>query len=297
MPRLDRGMRSRCQAKRGTEVSPRRVAATALIAAGIVAIAAGMATAKLQTRSKGTRIAGDGNGAAAAKCPRGSEAVSGGFAAPRFDPTFSGRSILPFSSKRAGNRKWKTKGYNFSPAQSGRLISFAYCETRQPRLSFRSTTVRLSKLHPGSATATCPSRSEAVSGGFASPDASTGGDAVLAVASKRVSQRKWKVFAYNNDDTTSQMLVAYAYCDPHQPGLKAKSKRVKVPLAQKRSVTAKCRDGSKVVSGGFAARVNASADGPFPFASKKVGRTKWRAAAVGNGAGRHPFKVFAYCKS
>ena len=278
-------------------MSARRITVTALIAAGVVAIAAAMATAKLQTRSKSTRIAADGNGAAAAKCPRGSEAVAGGFAAPRFDPSFDGRSILPFSSKRAGNRKWKTKGYNFSPAQSGKLISFAYCDTHHRGLSFRSTTVQLPKLHPGKAIAKCPSGSEAVSGGFASPDASTGGDAVLGVASKRVQQRKWKVFAYNNDDTNSQRLVAYAYCDPHQPGLNAQSKRVKVPLARKRTVTAKCRHHSKVVSGGFAARVNRSADGPFPFQSKKVGRTKWRASAVGNGAGRHPFKVFAYCKS
>jgi hypothetical protein len=278
-------------------VSVRRVAVSALIAAGVLAIAAGIATAKLQTRSKSRAIGGDGTGVAAAKCPRGSEAVSGGFAAPHFDPSFDGRSILPFRSKRAGDRKWKTRGYNFSPTQPGRLISFAYCDTNQPGLKVRWQSLRLHSLRPGSATAKCPRGSEAVSGGFASPDASTGGDAVLAVASKRASQRKWKVFAYNNDDTNSQRLVAYAYCDTHQPGLQAESKRVKVPLAQKRSVTAKCRHGSKVVSGGFAARVNASADGPFVFASKKASRTKWRARAVGNGAGRHPFKVFAYCKS
>ena len=77
------------------------------------------------------------------------------------------------------------------------------------------------------------------------------------------------MFAYNNDHTNSQRLVAYAYCDPHQPGLQAQSKRVRVPLGKKRSVTAKCRHGSKAVSGGFAARVNANADGPFVFASKQ----------------------------
>ena len=278
-------------------MSLRRVAVSALIAAGVLAIAAGIATAKLQTRSKSTTIAADGNGKATAKCPRGSEAVSGGFAAPHFDPNFSGRSILPFGSKRAGDRKWKTKGYNFASTQSGKLITYAYCDTHQPGLKVRSKTTSLQPFHPGSVTAKCPSGSEAVSGGFASPDASTGGDAVLGVASKRVSQNKWKVFAYNNDDTNSQRLVAYAYCDTHQPGLQAKSKRVLVPLAKKRSVTAKCRHGSKAVSGGFSAKVNGNADGPFVFASKRATRTKWRASAAGNGAGTHPFKVFAYCKS
>jgi hypothetical protein len=280
-------------------VSARRVAVSVLLAAGVLAIAAGIATAKLQTRSKSTTIAADGNGKAVAKCPRGSEAVSGGFAAPRFDPSFSGRSILPFTSKRAGNRKWKTKGYNFSATQSGRMISFAYCDTHQPGLTVRARSIVLPAFDPGSVTAKCPRGSEAVSGGFTSPDATTSGDVVFPFTSKRVTQRKWKVSAYNNDPLNSQRLVAIAYCDAHQPGLKPESKRVMVPLAQKRPVTARCHHGRKVFSGGFAATVDTNANGPFPFASKKANRRKWRAAAAGNGmsGGPFPFKVLAYCRS
>src|SRR4051794_5598086 len=153
-------------------MSVRRAAVGVLIAAGALAVVAGIATAKLKTRSDSTTIAADGNGSATAKCPRGSEAVAGGFSAPGFDPTFgAGPSNLPFTSKRTSDRRWKTQAHNFGSTESGRLISYAYCNTHQPGLKVRSKRRLLSAGDPGSATATCPSGSEAVSGGFGSPDA------------------------------------------------------------------------------------------------------------------------------
>ena len=223
--------------------------------------------------------------------------MAGGFAAPGFDPTYDGRSILPFTSKRVGDRRWKTRGHNFSESgQRGRLISFAYCDTHQPALSFRTKIVSLRSGSPGAATARCPRGTEAVSGGFRSPDAAGGERQVFGVASRRVGDRKWKVFAYNNDDSHHQRLVAVAECDNHQPGLKTESKRVKVRLTRTRTATAHCGRGHKALSGGFAGVVNGNGSGPFPFKSKRTKRG-WRASAVGNGAGTHPFKVFAYCKS
>jgi hypothetical protein len=277
-------------------MSARRAVVGVLFAAGALAVAAGIATAKLRTRSDTTRVPANANRAATARCPKGSEAVAGGFSAPGFDPAFTGRSILPFTSKRTGNRRWKTQGHNFSSTQSGRLISYAYCNTHEPGLKVRSKSRLLSAGDPGSAVAKCARGSEAVSGGWTSPDAAGGEKEVFAVASKRVRERKWKVFAYNNDQTSSQHLVAFAYCDKHEPGLRAASKQVKVPFGQKRSATANCRHGRKAVSGGFAAKVNTNADGPFPFVSKRTKGGDWKASAAGNGAGRHPFTAIAYCK-
>jgi hypothetical protein len=279
-------------------MSARRAVVGFLIAVGALAVVGGIASAKLKTRSDRTTITAHGNGSATAKCPHGSEAVAGGFSAPGFDPRFNGRSILSFTSKRTGNRRWKTQGHNFSSTnpQSGKLISYAYCNTHEPDLKVRSKSRVLSAFDPGSATAKCPRGSEAVSGGWTSPDAAGGGKAVFAVASQRIRERKWKVFAYNNDQTSSQRLVAFAYCDKHEPGLNAESNDVKVPSGKKRSVTAHCRHGRKAVSGGFSARVDTNADGPFPFVSKRTKGGDWKASAVGNGSGRHPFKVFAYCK-
>jgi hypothetical protein len=276
-------------------VSARRVAVSVLIAAGALAVAAGMATAKLETRTKTKTIAGGASGGATAKCPKGSEAVSGGFAAPGFDPTYDGRSILPFTSRRVGDRRWKTRGHNFSESgMPGRLISFAYCDTHQPGLKTRSKIASLPSGSPGSATARCPHGTEAVSGGFRSPDAAGGERQVFGVASKRVGDRKWKVFAYNNDDSHRQRLVAFAECDKHQPGLRTESKQVKIRRVRKRAATAHCGHGHKPVSGGFGAVVNGIGSGPFPFKSKRT-KHGWRAAAVGSGAGAHPFTVFAYC--
>ena len=63
-------------------------------------------------------------------------------------------------------------------------------------------------------------------------------------------------------------------------------------------MTAKCRHGSKAVSGGFAARVNANADGPFPSSQSKQDHSHEVAGLGGRQRSRpHPFKVFAYCKS
>jgi hypothetical protein len=277
-------------------VSTRRVAISAVIAAGALALAVGVATARIESHSKSTTIAGGASRGATAKCPQGSEAVAGGFAAPGFDPTYDGRSILDFTSKRVGDRRWKTRGHNFSEnGTPGKLISFAYCDTEQPGLSFRSEIVSLPAGSPGSATAKCPHGTEAVSGGFRSPDAGGGERQVFGVASKRVGDREWKVFAYNNDDGHRQRLVAFAECDRHQPGLRTESKSVKVRLVRKRSATANCGHGHKAFSGGFGARVNGNGSGPFPFKSKRTKRG-WRAAAVGSGAGAHPFTVFAYCK-
>jgi hypothetical protein len=277
-------------------MSARRVAVSVLIAAAAFALIVGIATGRIATRSKSTRIAGGANGGASAKCPKGSEAVAGGFAAPGFDPTYNGRSILPFTSKRVGNRRWKTRSHNFSEnGERGRLISFAYCDTHQPGLSFRTRIVSLRSGSPGSATARCPRGSEAVSGGFRSPDAAGGERQVFGVASRRVSDRKWRVFAYNNDDSHRQRLVAFAECDKHQPGLRTESKRVRVRLVRTRTATARCGRGHKAFSGGFGGVVNGNGSGPFPFKSKRTKRG-WRAGAVGNGAGTHRFTVFAYCK-
>ena len=255
-------------------------------------------TARLQTKSKSKTIAADTNGAATAKCKRGSEAVSGGFAAPGLDPTFTERSILPFTSKRKGHRKWKTRGYNFANTQSGRLISFAYCDTREPGLEVRSKTKTLPAFDPGSATARCPRGSEAVSGGFGSPDALPGGDAMFTFTSKRKGERKWKVSAYNNDPVNPQRLVAYAYCDEHQPGLRARSANGNVPLAEKRSRTAECRHGRKAYSGGYKGSVDTMQTGRSRSSRSASEGGDWKVNAAGNGSsgGPFPFTVFAYCK-
>src|SRR5436190_15777548 len=134
-------------------MSARRAAVGFLVAAGALAVVAGIATAQLKTRSDSTTIPRRDNGNATARCPRGSEPVSGGFATPHFDPAFTGRSILPFTSRRAHGRSWKTRGFNFSDHAVGKLFSYAYCDTHQPGLVVRSKRARVPRGGAGSATA------------------------------------------------------------------------------------------------------------------------------------------------
>src|SRR5690242_20150064 len=95
---------------------------------------------------------------ATASCSKGTEAVSGGFAAPGFDPQFNGPSILPFGSRRAGDDAWTVDAKNFG-ASSGKLVSYAYCDKHEPNLAVAKKTKTIASNDNGSAAAKCPSGS------------------------------------------------------------------------------------------------------------------------------------------
>jgi hypothetical protein len=278
-------------------MSPRRLAVGVLIAGATFALVGSVAAAKIKSKSESTTIAAQQPGTITPHCPRGSEAVAGGFANPDFDPTFTGPGIVPTTSKRAGDRAWKTTAFNFGAPSTltGKEIGYAYCDTHKPGLKTASSGIAsVPAFANGSATATCPGGSEAVSGGaigFGPLDA-----VVIPFTSKRVGDHKWKVSGFNNDNNNAEDLKAFAYCDKHGPGLRAKSAHVTVPTQTTRSATAKCGRGKSAYSGGYAGQVGAQADGPFAFKSKKTKGGDWTAAAEGNGPTTARFTVFAYCK-
>jgi hypothetical protein len=274
-------------------MSPKRLAVGALIAGATFALVGAIAAARIKTTSKSTTIASQQAGSTTAKCPKGSEAVAGGFASPGFDPTFTGPGIIDSVSKRVGHRAWKTSGFNFGGA-TGKEIGYAYCDTHKPGLKVESGSASVAPFATGSATATCPGGREAVSGGVAG--LGPGEDYVVPFTSKRVGDHKWKVSGFNNDNTNPEDLKAFAYCDKHGPGLKAESKQVMVPEQEQRSATASCGRGGKAYSGGYAAKMDMDANGPFAFTSKKAKGGDWKATAEGNGDGTSSFTVFAYCK-
>lgn len=74
---------------------------------------AAIATAALSVQSDSVKVAPDKKGSAMARCPRGSEAVAGGFASPAFDPKFNDESIVHFDSHRTSDREGRTQGHNF----------------------------------------------------------------------------------------------------------------------------------------------------------------------------------------
>jgi hypothetical protein len=261
----------------------------------------GIAVAKLTVESAATDVAPNQKGSATAKCPRGSEAVAGGFASPDFDPLFNGASIIHYDSHRTSDREWKTLAHNFGQT-SGELDAYAVCDTHSPGLLIRSKTRTVGPGGtkradpPGVRTlvAKCPKGSEAVSGGFSSPDARAAGrKAAYAFTSKRVRKRGWKVRAANNDFQNQRKIKAYAYCAKHEPGLDVETKHVTVPPGNKATLDVGCRQGEKPLSGGYASTYAPGADmsppiAAFAFTSRPISGDRWRVSAFGEGA---PAKV------
>jgi hypothetical protein len=139
----------------------------------------------------------------------------------------------------------------------------------------------------GTAVAKCPKGSEAVSGGFSSPDnADQGEDATYPFTSKRVGDRKWKVRAINNDFVQRRTLRAFVYCDKSEPGLDVRSDEVAVPDDGKRTLDLGCRHGDKPLSGGYASTIAASGrSAAFAFTSRPISNDRWRVSAFGSRAG------------
>ncbi len=260
-----------------------------------------IAIAKLSVRSDSVTVAPGNKGSASARCPRGSEAVAGGFASPAFDPQFVGASIIHYDSHRTSDREWTTQAHNFGgrPAAhpkadgEGELDAYAVCDSKSPPIVVKSKTKRLTvfslmrsdPIGVGTAVAECPKGSEAVSGGFSSPgNADKGEDATYPFTSKRVGNRKWKVKAINNDSAKRRKLKAFAYCDKSEPRLYAKSDRVAVPDADKRTLDLACRDGDAPLSGGYSSTLrDAGRSAAFAFTSRPISNDRWRVSAFGNG--------------
>jgi hypothetical protein len=276
----------------------RRWLALGAVAGIAVLFTAGFAAAKLKTVSKSTTIT-TGAPTVKARCPTGSEAVSGGFANPDFDPSPSTPQIFPFNSLRGGDRVWKASGFN-QESESGTFTVFGYCDRHEPGLKAKSKETTLAPGELGSATARCPRGSEAVSGGFSNPDfgnfVSPSAD-ILPTRSKRVGERRWKATGYNQGDAPG-ILVAFAYCDKLQPGLSTRSKDVQITSEATGSATAKCPKGHGAVAGGFDGHavdtIPIGARGAFTYTSKRRITRGWKASA--QAFGDSTLTSFAYCK-
>jgi hypothetical protein len=274
------------------------LAVTAALLLGFVGIAA----AALSVRSDSATVPPDEKGSATAKCPRGSEAVAGGFASPGFDPIFENQSIVHFDSHRISDREWGTQGHNFGdggadpmkvPAD-GEMDAYAVCDSKSPPIVVKSKTKSVSRFPAvkradpqgvGTAIAKCPKGSEAVSGGFSSPgNRLQGRAATFPFISKRVGHRKWKVKAINNDFQQRRTLKAFAYCDKREPGLDVQSDKVAVPTGGKRTLDVGCRHGDKPLSGGYSSTLKEAGErAAFAFTSRPISGDRWRVSAFGSG--------------
>jgi hypothetical protein len=234
---------------------------------------------------------------ATAECQGKRKAVSGGFA-----PEPLGAPVS--ESSKAGKRGWTAEGvgakYN--------LTVYAYCSRKgkNPSTTSAETTVPLDEIR--SVTATCERGTKVVSGGFFGTQALVFGPAVEVHESRRTGPRSWTVTGGNDGSLGPGGLTAYANCRGGK-GLKAKSKSTTIAGTTGMQadasdyVTAKCKRGSRALSGGFSGLVDEAhlaapeaGPGVISSVSRRAGTRKWQTGAVNFGGEDGSLTTYVYCE-
>lgn len=151
---------------------------------------------------------------ATARCPRGTKAISGGFAGSPTDPVGTTPVLYISESRRAGRRTWEASAFS-DGNEAGELTATAHCaRAPKPRVARARTT--LSDTAPNTPfdriVARCRRGERAVAGGFGSPDDS--GSATPAfMASRRAGSRGWAVSGFLGNIGAPIQITALAYCE------------------------------------------------------------------------------------
>jgi hypothetical protein len=253
----------------------------------------------------GASAAGTANAtaSAAAKCPKKTKAVAGGFTTPSYDPNGAGPAVNPFESRRAGKRRWTASGHN-GGVSAGTFKVFAYCDKRPGKVKAKSAEAVADSGENGSATATCGGLRRSISGGFTTALESMFDSPQIEpfFASHRVGKRKWMAAGEQGVGGQPARLDALVYCGKPDQRLKAKSKQTTIGSFDTGSVEVKCPHGSRAISGGFSTPEFAPVGGPpgprvSAYESRRKGKRAWKVSGH-NGAAADPgvLEAFVYCE-
>jgi hypothetical protein len=163
---------------------------------------------KLKVRTATQNVEPSSGVTVTARCKKGGEAVSGGFAGVAVD------DMTPFSSHREGKRKWTVKAFNFDSDETFILTTLAYCAEDQLGLKKRSAQTSSSDT-PGSlisAEASCKSKQRVISGGY---EGANDGSSVATYpfSSMRTSGRNWAASAVFDSSSPAPFdWTTFAYC-------------------------------------------------------------------------------------
>jgi hypothetical protein len=149
----------------------------------------------------------EGVSAATANCPAGTTPVGGGWSAP----ILGDRILAPFQSYRSGPQTWSVAA-GTTPSTSGAVTATAYCR-RTPKpvtVASASVTTPAESGAVVSVSATCPTGTHLISGGFRSGIAGPS-DFAIPVTSLSSTPGSWGVTAFKNLSSAVQ-LTADAYC-------------------------------------------------------------------------------------
>jgi hypothetical protein len=280
-----------------------RLGRSILIAAVLTATMGSSVALALRSDRQSTTIAGGTFGTARAQCPGRRTAVSGGFAAPGFNPT-AGPTVGRLGSRPVSKHGIETRALNFGNT-AGDLVSFAYCAAHDHGLRLRSATTRVEPFTQGSAVARCPRGTEVVGGGFGTWkfDPSQGPE-VLTLTSKRTGERGWKVagvdFPANGGPGRAGTLVAHAYCEAARFKLVTRSQEVTPGPGALKTFDVRCPNGGRAFSGGFDGHVQIQGNqskATATITSRRVaGGHAWRSSALSIFGNPGPATAYAYCR-
>lgn len=232
--------------------------------------------------------------AATARCNRGTQVASGGFAAP--DRVYAGGGPYTdiLSAERRSKREFVVRAENFSSTK-GTVYSYAYCADLGP-ITIADASKTLEGRRSGIATARCPEGLTAVSGGFTGKSLKGGRPEMVPYLSKRSGTNGWKAGAENGAFNGSAKLIVSAYCADLASAPEVEVNDVRVQDLSMPSAGASCRGGEQAIAGGFdAATRHGYAAGASVFSShRKQGGARWKIEMINGGRDRH-LRVYAYC--
>ncbi|HEX2358872.1 MAG TPA: hypothetical protein VHH72_03545 [Solirubrobacterales bacterium] len=230
-----------------------------------------------------------------------SRALAGGFLAPDFSIE-SGRTTVRTKLKRTGRHTWEV-GAAALGQETGSILPVGYCTKLRGTQITAAASATVPANEIGTATATCPAGSRAVSGGFESPGFDLTSGHVLPLTSMRVGDKSWQVTGVNPDfgaGVSPAQLIAYAYCLKGKPPITTVSVDVLVVGEGFTPADVNCPSGTRALSGGFDGHPVIDQSGFNAAGSvesyRLSGRTGWRTNAVQAGEQPSTVTTYAYCE-
>jgi hypothetical protein len=290
----------------------------ALAAAMPATAAAGGPIAK--SRSTVVRGAPGSSKTLTVRCPRGTDAVAGGYRlSNHISEQGQTSALLPYESLRAGPRRWRVSAYKVGPATTAeRLTAVAKCRPRGAPLrvglarstvtNFGGGTSEDGVFSLASSTASCPAGTRPLSGGFrisingAAAAARADGPPVAGVFGSRASGRGWEITAVRL--WPGEMRIkSLAYCGAQRILRRSRRFRHEADGVAHAFSSPSCPGRAAALAGGFYSRFvnNPSGGGgidiaaTFPISSGPKGKRLWRLTGYPVGDIPSPITTYVYC--